>query len=75
MQHEVHQKNFPQISYKINPSTWRFSYCQRGVNIAPSQGVLQENTWFNITEVNGRYKFSQTTLMVIRTMTLISLPV
>lgn len=66
------RETFPEINPEINLSARQFSLLWRRVNIAPRQGVLRENTWFNITEVNGRHKFSPTTLIVTGTMTLIS---
>lgn len=66
------RKTFPEINPEINLSARQFSLLWRRVNIAPRQGVLRENTWFNITEVNGRHKFSPTTLIVTGTMALIS---
>lgn len=52
------RKTFPEINPEINLSARQFSLLWRRVNITPRQGVLRENTWFNITEVNGRNKFS-----------------
>lgn len=66
------RETFPEINPEINLSARQFSLLWRRVNIAPRQGVLRENTWFNITEVNGPHKFSPTTLIVTGTMTLIS---